>query len=63
MRISDLQNTNASYFNGKFASVEQQDNEPCLEIIGSILKKLKGPLACIVMTERLPSGFNSAWID
>ena len=63
MRISHLQNSNASYFHGKFASVQQQDNEPCLEFIGPILKKLKGPLACIVMTERVRSGFNSAWID
>ncbi len=42
MRISEIENTKVSYFQGNFAPVQQEHNEPCTEVIGSIPEALAG---------------------
>ena len=42
MRISDIENSTVPYFMGNFAPVQQEHNEPCLEIIGVVPEALNG---------------------
>ena len=42
MRISDIENPEVSYFQGNFAPVQVEHNEPCTEVIGAIPADLAG---------------------
>ena len=42
MRISDIDNTTISYFQGNFAPVQKEHNEPCTNIIGTVPEALNG---------------------
>ena len=59
MRISDIKNSTVPYFKGNFAPVQQEHNEPCLEIIGAVPQALNGAFLrigatrCSLMTRSL----------
>lgn len=65
MRISDIENPTVSYSKGNSAPVQQEHNEPCTQVIGTVPEALSGafPVARIVMPARVPFGFHSAWVD
>ena len=42
MRIADIENPTVSYFQGNFAPVQEEHNEPCKEVVGSIPEALNG---------------------
>jgi len=42
MRIADIENPTVSYFQGNFAPVQKEHNEPCPEVIGTIPHELDG---------------------
>jgi len=42
MRIADIENPTVSYFKGNFAPVQEEHNEPCKEVVGTIPEALNG---------------------
>ena len=42
MRVADIENPTISYFQGNFAPVQEEHNEPCKEVIGEIPAGLAG---------------------
>lgn len=42
MRVSELKNTDISYFQGNFAPVQEEHNQACTEIIGTLPEALNG---------------------